>query len=124
MARQGTAKNELQSEPRLWKPNPGTKNACFELVSGASGQNDFPVQLICAPAPAPPQPRGWGVRCWNSISDLVQMMRLVDPPHLNMTVQDIDLVDATRMLRKTPIRRQRLIEELKKQGPVYAVMTD
>jgi hypothetical protein len=52
------------------------------------------------------------------------MMRLVDPPHLNMTVQDIDLVDAARMLRKTPIRRQRLIEQLKKQGPVYAVMTD
>ena len=52
------------------------------------------------------------------------MMRLVDPPHLDVTVQDIDLVDAARMLRKTPIRRQRLIEQLKKQGPVYAVVTD
>lgn len=58
------------------------------------------------------------------ISNLVQMMRLVDPPHLNVTIQDIDLVDAARMLRNTPIGRQRLIEQLKEQGPVYAVMTD
>jgi hypothetical protein len=48
------------------------------------------------------------------------MLRLVDPRNHNTPTHHIDLVDAARRLAKTPIRGQRLIEQLDQQGTVYA----
>jgi hypothetical protein len=51
------------------------------------------------------------------------VLRLVDPPHLNAPANDIDLIDAARVLRKSPIGGQGLIEKLHQEGSVHAVMS-
>ncbi len=52
------------------------------------------------------------------------MPGLVDAQSPNMSPSHVNLVDAARLLCKPPIARQRLVEKLKQQSSVYAVMTD
>jgi hypothetical protein len=50
------------------------------------------------------------------------VLRLINPTHLNAPADDIDLIDTARVLRKSPIGGQGLIEKLHQEGSVHAVV--
>jgi hypothetical protein len=51
------------------------------------------------------------------------VLGLIDPTHVNTPANDIDLIETTWVLCKSPIGGQRLIQQLHQEGTVYAVMS-
>src|SRR5262249_20684770 len=64
------------------------------------------------------------IRSGRAILDPLQVARRVDTKRAKAPIGDIDLIDAARRLRKSPIRGQRLVENLEQQRPVHAVVGD
>ena len=50
------------------------------------------------------------------------MMGFINAQYVDMPVGEIDLIDAARILCKSPIGRKRLIEQLEQQGAVHSVV--
>jgi hypothetical protein len=62
------------------------------------------------------------IRCYTGTLNFAKVLGLINPPHVNAPANDIDLIDTARVLCKSPIGGQGLVEQQQQEGAVYAVM--